>query len=109
MSLFIFFFIELKDFCESDIGCIDLKHTVCSNSNQCTCSSNYAVIEGYCLGLIGANCSDNLDCGVYESICESNICQCRYGFYLSENQEKCYAHAKRKFLSTMKNDDDINY
>ncbi|XP_057330746.1 neurogenic locus Notch protein-like [Microplitis mediator] len=86
---------QLNDFCENDIGCTDLKHAVCSNSNQCTCSSNYAVIEGHCLGLIGANCSNDLDCGVDESICESNICQCRYGFYLSENQEKCYAQAKQ--------------
>ncbi|CAD6221857.1 GSCOCG00005195001-RA-CDS [Cotesia congregata] len=85
---------ELGDFCESSIGCRDLKYTDCVGKNQCDCLPNYTVIEGHCKALIGSNCSEDFDCVVERSVCKLNICQCSDDEYLSANRERCYPYAK---------------
>lgn len=71
---------------------------MCSKNKQCICLPNYLAIEGICRGLIGSNCSEDVDCAIDKSICKSEICQCGVGFYLSKKKDKCYPYAEGKFI-----------
>lgn len=94
----------INDSCETDTGCRDLKYTYCSEDNRCTCIENYTILNGYCLGLIDANCSDDSDCAIDNSICDdSDTCQCSIDSYLSVDEDKCHPYAKRKCLCLVKN------
>lgn len=95
----LFYPLELNEFCEDDVGCQDLKYSHCSKDNRCICEANYIEVSKYCRGLIGANCSGDLDCVVENSSCDDdNTCHCQLDFYLSTNKDKCYPFASRKVL-----------
>ncbi|XP_074111214.1 uncharacterized protein LOC141535255 [Cotesia typhae] len=86
---------NLTDFCETDDSCRNIKFAYCNENKQCTCLPNYIGENDYCRGLIDENCIEDSNCGVENSICSSNACQCSVDHYPSTNKENCFKYASK--------------
>lgn len=94
---FIYYNLDVNDFCETYIGCRDLKFTSCSQNNKCTCLSTHLEINGHCRGVMNSPCFENDDCAAINAICDkSNTCQCPSEFYRSTTELECYPFANSK-------------
>ncbi|XP_008560675.1 prion-like-(Q/N-rich) domain-bearing protein 25 isoform X2 [Microplitis demolitor] len=82
---------EFND-CSSNKDCSDLDYASCSGG-KCSCLQNYQPVNGRCLGNLGAKCNHDIDCRVFNAICQSSRCQCEYGYY--ETYGLCRKYAEK--------------
>lgn len=102
----IFVFKEyLNKSCEHDEDCGNPMHIKCSKTNwkseekKCACRSNtFLTNNSTCQSLLGWFCEDDNQCGVKDSVCENNICQCGHE-YIPLSSDRCGPREYYKFLT----------
>ncbi|XP_008554071.1 prion-like-(Q/N-rich) domain-bearing protein 25 isoform X2 [Microplitis demolitor] len=67
----------LGAFCKNDTTCAQIKFAKCSSQNICVCTSNtIASSPILCSPLLEEPCESKYECGVTNSMCIDNKCQC---------------------------------
>ncbi|XP_074095247.1 uncharacterized protein LOC141524953 [Cotesia typhae] len=76
--------------CENDEDCKFIEFSKCSLNKKCECSKNMiAKSPTFCSLLIGEFCNSNRECGITNSECVNNKCQCKTQYLPYFNNSEC--------------------
>ncbi|XP_063222198.1 integrin beta-2-like [Bacillus rossius redtenbacheri] len=102
---------NVNDSCSENAQCSRVANTVCT-AGRCACAAGYVLQYGSCVlpanppgggstpGGSPLTCSSDRDCSsvVRNSECRSGVCQCKRGYQLSPDRQRCSAGAVLRSL-----------
>ncbi|XP_057342153.1 prion-like-(Q/N-rich) domain-bearing protein 25 [Microplitis mediator] len=82
--------------CTEDIDCDLVKNSECSSDKKCICKENYIELnKTMCASPNGYSCLTDEECGIKNSVCIDNECQCRSGYITVSNIACILVQAKK--------------
>ncbi|XP_057335488.1 prion-like-(Q/N-rich) domain-bearing protein 25 [Microplitis mediator] len=81
--------IMIGKLCATDLDCMHIKNSRCSEDNFCVCKMNYFALDKFlCVPTLKGFCSDAQDCYSDSFYCSDNQCQCKSN-HTAVSVDKC--------------------